>query len=301
MGERHAGRGVEGADRGVGRALGSVAYRALRLRRRIVETQISAAFPAAESSWIDTTARGCYRHFGEELAVLARGRRAIDRALEAVRGVRGTADALERSGALDGGIVVLGHLGNWELAGGVCRRLGVRIAAVARRQGRIDRRLNAIRRGLGIEVIDRDVSARRLMRRLRDGRLLALVADQHVWRGGARLDFLGRPAWTTLGPARLALAADVPLMFSALVRDGGGYQVKTYEIERPTAAAADDAAVALTRAWLTALEREIRERPEQYFWFHRRWKARRGEGGSGNASGAQDVLGSIDGTGGGEP
>jgi len=30
----------------------------------------------------------------------------------------------------------------------------------------------------------------------------------------------------------------------------------------------------LTREWVALLEAEIRGRPEQYFWFHRRWKTR---------------------------
>jgi KDO2-lipid IV(A) lauroyltransferase len=36
----------------------------------------------------------------------------------------------------------------------------------------------------------------------------------------------------------------------------------------------DDDVEALTAALAARLEAEIREAPEQYFWFHRRWKSK---------------------------
>ena len=125
----------------------------------------------------------------------------------------------------------------------------------------------------------RDAAARPALDALRSGRLLALVADQHTRLGSAPIDFLGRPAWTSLAPARLCLAADVPLFFAALVRDPSGYRIVHEEIDgRRSGAGADP--VEVTKGWVRVLEREIEQRPEQYFWFHRRWKrvAQHGEG-----------------------
>lgn len=144
-----------------------------------------------------------------------------------------------------------------------------------------------MRARLGFEVAYDDTSPRSLIRRLRSGHVLALVADQHPPRGGERLDFLGRPAWTTVGPARLCQTADVPLFFAALLRDGNGYQTVFEEIE-PASDDGGDAPIALTRKWLRVLEGGVRARPEQYFWFHRRWKPARGRG-RGNAGGGDSV------------
>ncbi len=275
------------SGRSAGRALGWVAYHVFRVRRTAVESQLAASFPAASPEWVRATARQCYRHFGEEFATLGGGAKHIDPALDGVVDADGAAALLKGEDDRAGAIIVLGHMGNWELAGAVLKRLGFPPTAVAQEQAGATRRLNAMRARLGIEILDRRTSPRVLLRRLSEGNLLALVADQHAPSGSVRLDFLGRPAWTTLGPARLSIAAGVPLFFCALVREGDGHRFHLRALGAPTAAVGEVPEVALTRAWVRALETEIRARPEQYFWFHRRWKR---TGAAKEASGTLDYT-----------
>ena len=89
--------------------------------------------------------------------------------------------------------------------------------------------------------------------------------------------FLGRPAATALGPARLALACEVPHYFATTVREGDHYRLEFEVFETPRRG--PRAAEELTRMWLGSLERRVREHPEQYYWFHRRWKISDGVGG----------------------
>jgi KDO2-lipid IV(A) lauroyltransferase len=264
-----------------GWALGTLCRDALRVRRGVVDSQLAASFPAATPRWVRDTARACYGHFGREAALLTGGSSRIERALsrvvdEAGLGPRLHAAVAERGGA----VVVSGHVGNWELGGAAVRALGVRVATVVQRQrGAFGRRLRDLRARLGLDVLDRDAAARPALDALRSGRILALVADQHTRRGSAPIDFLGRPAWTSLAPARLCLAADVPLFFAALVRDPSGYRIVHEEIDGGRSGAGVDP-VEVTKGWVRVLEKEIARRPEQYFWFHRRWKrvAQHGEG-----------------------
>lgn len=281
----------EGGARGVGRGLGGFAHRVLRLRRGVAEAQIAASFPGAADAWVRETARRCYRHFGEELAVVAGGPARARRAFRRVREPRPVAPLLREGGATEGGaIIVTGHLGNWELAGGYLAGLGFDVTAVVQRQGgAANRHLEAMRRGLGFEVAYRGDGSSALVRALRSGRILALVADQHAERGGGRLDFLGRPAWTTLGPARLCLAAAVPLFFASFVREGAGYAARVERIDGGPRVGGGAPPIALTRAWLQALEEAVRAEPAQYFWFHRRWKGSAPGHPGGNASGRRDV------------
>ena len=205
----------------------------------------------------------------------------IERALSRVADEAGLGPRLRTAVAERGGaVVVSGHLGNWELGGAAVRALGVRVTTVVQRQrGAFGRRLGELRARLGLDVLDRDAAARPALDALRSGRILALVADQHTRSGSAPIDFLGRPAWTSLAPARLCLAADVPLFFAALVRDPSGYRIVHEEIDGGRSGAGVDP-VEATKGWVRVLEREIGQRPEQYFWFHRRWKrvAQHGEG-----------------------
>jgi KDO2-lipid IV(A) lauroyltransferase len=257
--------------RRAGRAIAGLAHAGLRVRRRVVETQIRESFPDRDDSWVKRTARASYRHFGEEFGLLASGVTAVRGALGTVRDPGAAADILSSIGGGNrGAVIVTGHLGNWELAGSYLASVGVPLTAVARRQaGRFGSRLSALRSEIGLEVLDQDAGVRPLYRALRSGRCVALAADQHFW-AGEPIPFLGRPAMWRLGPARLAISAGVPLVFGSLVREGKGYLVEVKSIAEEALEAGD--AVTATRVWVSVLEEAVRERPEQYFWFHRRWK-----------------------------
>ena len=157
----------------------------------------------------------------------------------------------------------------------------------------VDDWIRGRRASAGVETVPLYQAGRRLTRALADGELVLLVADQDALGLGIFVEFLGRPASTHRGPAALALRHDVPLLFGALVRDDEGplssYRTLLEEVDRsglPTGEArrphehADTGArhtpaeKELTRRWVAVLEREIRERPSQYLWFHRRWKTR---------------------------
>lgn len=272
----------EGAARAAGGALGRFARRPLGVRRDVVEGQIGAAFPGWADGRVRTTAAACYDHFGRELAAVARmGRLEPEDLLERTAGVgaaRELWEASTREGR--GAVLVGGHLGNWELGGAAMAAAGVPVSAVVKRQSnrRVDRMLSRHRRRLGIEPVGMAEAGRRLPGALEAGRAVALVADQDAGPRGVFVPFLGRPASTFRGPARLALRHDVPLLFGGLVRAGDGYRlllerVEPSEIgELPAGRGDPDAERALTRAWVRRLEAAVREWPAQYFWFHRRWK-----------------------------
>lgn len=301
-----------GAARRTGRGLGRVA-RAAGVRRAVVEDQLVRAFPERSDAWIERTVRACYSHFGEEVAALVRLGRSgpeeliertadteeIRRVWEGATG-RGVAPGLGAGDSGRGGLIVTGHLGNWELAGAAVAGSGIPISAVVKgiRNERVDRHLTELRGRLGIETIDMAEASRGVAGALDRGRAVALVADQDARESGVFVPFLGRPASTYRGPALLALRHRVPLLFGLLVREGDGWRASLEPVwepdgeaepqsdgeaeprrdgegpSRPTGERVDDPVRSLTRGWVAALERAVRARPEQYFWFHRRWKTR---------------------------
>ena len=253
----------------LGRGIGSAAH-TLGIRRDVVERQIEEAFPDRSVDWVRGTARSCYRHFGTELAELARARPEL--LMERTAGgerVRTRWDEATESGR--GGLIVTGHLGNWELAGAVAAAHGVPISAVVKsqRNPRVDRHFAELRRELGVVPIPMHRAGRGVPEALERGRAVALVADQDALSRGVFVPFLGRPASTFRGPAALALRHDVPFFFGLMIREGEGWRIG---IERIETRGRDERS--LTAAWVRRLEREVRKRPAQYFWFHRRWKTR---------------------------
>ncbi|HSM09859.1 MAG TPA: lysophospholipid acyltransferase family protein [Gemmatimonadota bacterium] len=261
----------------LGARLGVLAYRS-GARRDIVRAQIDAGFAERGAGWVERQAAACYRHFGREAFVIARLARDVDTLPRRVETDAAAERWIGRMVAGEGVVVVTGHLGNWELAGAYLAQRGVPLSAVVKRQrnARFDAWLAATRRGLGMESVYMD-DARILPALLARGRTVVLIADQDARSRGLPVTFLGRPASTFRGPARLALRTGAPLVFASLVRDDGVYRM-TAEVVRDRAdaragASASAAELEFTRRWVAALEARVREAPEQYFWFHRRWKS----------------------------
>jgi Kdo2-lipid IVA lauroyltransferase/acyltransferase len=257
-----------------GGVAGAAAWR-LGTRRDTVLRQIAEAFPERPPEWVTATASACYRHFGREIAAIARiGRFGGEPLLSGMQDGRVAVDLHREVTGGGGAIIVTGHIGNWEAAGAFLAAAGLPMAAVVKRQRNpaFNERLVATRRRSGIEPIYMQDAHARIPRALSEGKTVALVADQDAGERGVFVPFLGRAASTFRGPARLALAQDVPLFFGAALRLGAGYGAVLERIEPP--GTGGDAELEFTRRWVSRLEVHVRRHPEQYFWFHRRWKTR---------------------------
>ncbi|MGE0142198.1 MAG: lysophospholipid acyltransferase family protein [Planctomycetota bacterium] len=178
-----------------------------------------------------------------------------------------------------GFVGVTAHLGNWELLGSWFARSGIveEVAAIATPHSNpwLDRRIVEFRSKLGMRTFRRTEANTGLIRYLREGHAVAIVPDQDVKNiAGIFVDFLGHRAYTAVGPARLALAADIPIVCGFLVRVGADrYRLHVADLIVPDRTAPREAEVErLTRAWSRAIEDAVRAFPEQWAWFHERWR-----------------------------
>ena len=117
-------------------------------------------------------------------------------------------------------------------------------------------------------------AVRQVPRSLRDGRVVAFVADQGV-KGMAStfVPFFGRPAKTPRGPAVFALRRDAPIVFGTVVRlPSGRYRAILEPIEVADTGDRERDTDAVVARYTAVLERLVREYPDQYFWHHRRWR-----------------------------
>ncbi len=260
-----------------GASLGSLGYRPLGIRKKVVERQIAGAFPELPESEVDRIAFECYRHLG---------RSTIETALLPYRGAKGVLGLVEsvtgwehmEAGIAAGKGVVLaaGHFGNWELLGSYLAARGVPIDVIARSMANpdFDRYLNRTREEIGMTVIyDRD-AVRRTPRSLRDGRVVAFVADQGVLGlASTFVPFFGRPAKTPRGAAVFALRFNAPVVFAVAVRRPNGlYHISVEPVEIEPTGDRDADVDRIVAKYTGILESWVRKYPEQYFWHHRRWR-----------------------------
>jgi KDO2-lipid IV(A) lauroyltransferase len=268
----------EGMADAFGRRLGAAVYR-MGIRRATVEQNLRLAFPDRTEAWRNSVARGAYEHLGREAAAMLRLAKLDPRAVVERTVTRGW-DEME--GALAEGkgcILVTGHYGNWEIAAAAVAARGVPIAAIVRRQGNllVDQRLDDTRRRLGVETVSQREAPSRIPRVLRKNGVVGIVGDQDARRAGVFVPFFGVPASTHRGPALFALRFGAPV-FACVARrlpgPGVRYEVSGTRVPVPRTGDLEADMEALTAELAARLEAAVREAPEQYFWFHRRWKSK---------------------------
>ncbi|MCB9880717.1 MAG: lysophospholipid acyltransferase family protein [Planctomycetes bacterium] len=190
-------------------------------------------------------------------------------------------DAADRAKSLfaDGGFIGLtGHIGNWELLGAQLAKHfpGRADSVIAKRLGNpgLNEFVEDLRTRLGMSTFYQNESPMRLVRGLRQHKIIGTVPDQDVARlAGEFVTFFGKPAYTPTGPAALALHGRVPILPAFLRRHENGLRLIVCEPIWPDFAADRDAEVLrLTQAWSAAVEAAIREQPSDWMWFHERWQ-----------------------------
>ena len=138
--------------------------------------------------------------------------------------------------------------------------------------------MNRYRSGSGNQPIEKNQSARPVLRVLRHGGVVGILADQNAaLEDSLFVDFFGTPAATTTGIARIARhtgAAVVPVYsyWDAALQK---YRLR-YEPALSLPRTDDEEADirAYTILFNQTLENCIRKFPDQWFWVHRRWKTR---------------------------
>jgi Kdo2-lipid IVA lauroyltransferase/acyltransferase len=113
---------------------------------------------------------------------------------------------------------------------------------------------------------------RQAVKLLNQGLNLGALVDQRTSQG-VTLPLFGRPARTTLGMAKLAIAKDLPMVPVHLERLGGARFRITLEepVQRPRLGDRNEEAKAMMIEVNRVLERWIRQRPQDWLWLHRRW------------------------------
>jgi KDO2-lipid IV(A) lauroyltransferase len=241
-------------------------------RMRHIRRNFSFALAGAPPAAIDAAARESFGNFAAVLAELAHLDRICDPSEGRVELVIENPDCMGRKRPA---VFVSAHLGNWEVQVLPIARLGMPVTIVQSPLPNpgVQRRLLEKRRRFDIELVERDGSARRLVRDLAAGRSIGVVADGRA-DGGELLPFFGVAAETTTVPARLALRHGCDFVPVRVERLGDArFRVTYCEPIRPRVASADLRAAArdMTEQLHALFESWIGERPGEWWCGKRRW------------------------------
>lgn len=176
-----------------------------------------------------------------------------------------------------GGIVYFtAHYGNWESQSWTSTLLGGDFTAVGRpfRNKLVYRDIAKKREAVGLKLVNKKEAIRPLIKTLRRGGEVGLVADQYAGKGGVPTIFMGRVCSTTNAAAALARMTHCPIV-PAFCRELPNHHFQAYIYEPFFVAETDDAEKDIreaTQRAMSCLEREVRRAPEYYLWAHRKWR-----------------------------
>ncbi len=264
------------ASLGMGAVLGDMA-RALGLRRRVAEENLVRAFPEKTDAERAAILAEHYHELGRVTVEYPRlGDLVRARPGEVVAEVRGIEHLEHARAAGRGAILLSGHYGSIELLGAWLGRMHP-VSFVVRplSNERVESWIARQRASAGVGTISASTRVREVYAGLRGNQWMAMLADQDARRHGVFVPFLGTPASTATGPARIAIATGAPIIMGFVTRRKDG-RVEL-DIEPPLESedpAAADAAERLTARHVAILERWVRRNPAMWFWLHRRWKTK---------------------------
>jgi len=263
-----------GAQR-AGSWIGALGWLLLRRDRRRSLDHLAIAFPALSERERRKLGRASFLHhgrtLGECLALFHAGPEDLTRWVE----VAGWEEVERARSAGRPILIVTGHCGNWELLAATINSRGLGMAVVARSLDNPtqQRLLAGLRERFGTTTIERGVegAARRLLGALRAGKALGMLIDQDTKVDGVWVPFFGRPAFTPVGAAKIALRQNTAVLPTFIERRADGTHRATFH---PALDLPDDPPdpVGATAAMTEAIEAQIRRVPEQWVWMHRRWR-----------------------------
>ncbi len=175
------------------------------------------------------------------------------------------------------------HVGNWEIAGLIAGDMGLNLMAIAEHlpNQRITEWFFDVRAKFGIDIVLTSDPSRRskMVRLLKAGGALALLADRDVTGNGTVVEFFGEDTTVPAGPAALAELTNSALIpVVVYFRDGAGYRIEVGEaIDFPTEGARAERVRIGSQMVADALAAQIRKQPSQWHLFQPNWPSDRSE------------------------
>jgi Kdo2-lipid IVA lauroyltransferase/acyltransferase len=265
------------ALRALGRGLGRAAHLLLGRAAQVARRNVARVFPDLDDEAREALVLRCYLCLGELLGETV----AMLRPTPALPPMPLAPEAIEVLSAARaegrGVLFASAHLGPWERVAASLVAAGVPLVALGResydpRFSRLYERLRSAH-GVGIVWRAQPGAAARILRTLRRGEVLGVPMDLRSRVPSCEAPFLGHPAPTPIGPARIALRARAPVVVGTAAPGPWGLVVTATRISSTDLACDEAGARVLTARINAELSRRILDLPQAWVWMHDRWRS----------------------------
>ncbi len=247
---------------------------------RIGRANLRAAFPDRDDAWIEQTLRGAWENLGRVAGEYVHLGKLWDFDEERPNAGRiitddsPVFDELQNDGKP--ALCFAAHLGNWELPAVMAAAHGLPSAVLYRMPNNkaVAREIARIRGPLmGHLIRSRSQAPLEMAAALDRGEHLGMLVDQHFSRG-VDVTFFGRRCKANPSIARLARQFDCPVVGVRVIRlpDRRFRIAAVGPLDLPRDDAGRIDVQRSTQLITSIVEGWISEHPDQWLWFHRRWR-----------------------------
>jgi KDO2-lipid IV(A) lauroyltransferase len=262
----------------LGAGVGALAFRLIREERLKTIKNLTVAYGATKTAAeISAMAKEVWVNLGKsgvEFAIKMgqEDREEFFKDLE-VRGNEYLQEAYQKG---KGVLALISHMGCWEGTAMGIPMLGFPAYAIGKRLG--NEKLNDLlfksRGKKGVPTLARGSSYKKILRTLKENNVIGILIDQDTEVRGIFVDFYGRPAYTPIGAAMLAMDSGAPVLpMFYLKKDDDTYEfIIEKEIVLAMTGNRRQDMEENTHRFHKIIEKYIQKYPTQWVWMHNRWK-----------------------------
>jgi Kdo2-lipid IVA lauroyltransferase/acyltransferase len=268
------------AARFVGASLAAAAYAFRPRLRQAAEFNLQLAFPEMGESERWRIIRGMIRQLGWLAGEFSQFPKYTRDRIERVVILDGNENFVAARGRGKGVLFLTGHISAWELSSFAHAVYGYPLHFLVRplRNSRVDALVNRYRCLSGNQPIDKNRSARAILKVLGEGGTVGILADVNtILEEGVFVNFFSIPASTTSGLARIALRTDAAVVPVFIYWDDkeGKYRLRFEPAVELSRTGDEEQDIRENTARFTrVIEDFVRAHPDQWLWVHKRWKTR---------------------------
>lgn len=247
---------------------------------RIVQKNLRIAFPQNTEAEKSKLTDAIYRHFSSVFTeiIYMFVKKKPEKILKKIE-VNNIEILKKTLGKNKGAIVFSAHLGNWELIPFILsRKLNIKIVSIAREIDNplVGKVVKQFREQMGSTIIYKKNSIRTILEMLEQNRIVYMLIDQNtIEREAVFVDFFHKKVSAVPSVSKLHLKKDKPVipLFLHYEKDKIVLDLMEEIYFTPTDNLKNDIKQ-LTQECTKLIEKNVKRYPEQWFWFHDRWKTR---------------------------
>ncbi|EAI3905238.1 lauroyl acyltransferase [Campylobacter lari] len=248
-----------------------ITYRLNHKHRKIIDTNLKICFPEKDQKWRDETSLNIYKNFAKFGIDFIKNQNASKEEIinkicfddeEQILNIMQSKRPL---------IVITAHYGNWELLALSfgAKFQGISIVGRALDSVIMDKILSKNRTQFNIELIEKKGGLRKMLKALKEGRSLGILTDQDaVDSESVKIQYFNQEVNFIAGASVLAKKTNAMILPCFAYQKDEKFFVKTFKALDASKASIEE----LTKYQAKCCEEMIKFKPDEYFFFHKRFK-----------------------------